>query len=98
MKEVGSDDLLLLCSDIIKIVVNCLFLRVLNCLSTLRYQIKVGLDTKFSKFCLKLLREIFTDICWNDLKLLHGIYDSTHNLGKNFYFAQLHGICGISRK
>ena len=34
-----------------------------------QYQIKEGLDTKFSKFCLKPLKEIFTDrfveMTWN---------------------------------
>ena len=41
-------------------------------------------------------RTIYWQICWNDLKLSHGIYHFTHNLGKNFYFAQCLGIWGIS--
>ena len=39
---------------------------------------------------------IYWQICWNDLKLSHGIYHFTHNLGENSYFAHCLGICGIS--
>ena len=91
--------MLLVCSDIIKIVVNCLFLRVLNCLSTLRYQIKVGLDTKFSKFCLKLLKEIFTDrfvgMIWNcymGYRILHIIWEKTFILLSAMEFVEFHRI------
>ena len=63
-----SDDLLLVCSDIVKILVSCLFLRGNNLLYRayfkvqFQYQTKVGLDTKLSEFCLKsLLKYLPTD-------------------------------------
>ena len=62
-----------------------------------QYQIKVVPNTKFSKFCLKSLWKIYWQICRNDLKLSHRIYDFLCISGKkNFYFAQCLGICGIS--
>ena len=63
-----SDDLLLVCSDIVKILVSCLFLRGNNLLYSayfkvhFQYQTKVGMDTKLSEFCLKsLLKYLPTD-------------------------------------
>ena len=79
----------------------CFWEEIIHCtLPTLRYIFSTKLKWDWTLNSVKLSqtikRNIYRHISWNDLKLLHGIYDSTYNLRENFYFAQCHGICGIS--
>ena len=79
----------------------CFWEEIIHCtLPTLRYIFSTKLKWDWTLNSVKLSqtikRNIYRHVSWNDLKLLHGIYDSTHNLRENFYFAQCHGICGIS--
>ena len=61
--------MLLVCSDFIKIVLDCLYLRGNDSLYSAYFevhfqnQIKVVPNTKFSKFCLKsLMKNLLTDL------------------------------------
>ena len=54
---------------------------------------KVVLKAKFRE--LSQIVDKILQICWNDLKFSHVIYDSTQIENKKFNFAQCYGICGI---
>ena len=90
-----SDDLLLLCSDIVKIPVSCLFWEeIIYCIvPTLRYIFNTKLRWDWTlnsvNFVSNHYWNIYRQIGQNDMKLSCGIYDSSHNLWRILLFCSM---------